>query len=117
MSDIHEIELENRARIDEAVENFLGPLLQIQTLKRDAFEQLDAAVRLMVKQLKGQQLLPRYLLHAVHSTAQHCRNEAPYFKGETKTLEEMAARLDYSLGLILCGESHEDRTPGVPRII
>jgi len=104
-------------RIRDAVSNLLIPLQTVRVLKRDAFEELDASVRLLAKELKDHELVPKSLLNEVYGTMQVLRNEAPYFKGDKVIIEEMANQLEMTLGLILIGESHEDRAPGVPRII
>lgn len=117
MNDIDDIISTNGSRIREAVSNFLIPLQTTRVLKRDAFEELAASVKLLTQQLKGHDLVPKSLLNEIYGTVQVLRNEAPYFKGESPTLEDMANQLEMSLGLILIGESHEDRVPGVPRIV
>jgi len=103
--------------IRDAVSNFLIPLHTTRVVKREAFEELAVAVKTLAKQLKGHDLVPKSLLNEVYGTMQALRNEVPYFKGETAALEDMANQLEMSLGLILIGESHEDRVPGSPRII
>ncbi|GAA5121239.1 hypothetical protein JIN84_00445 [Luteolibacter yonseiensis] len=104
-------------RIRDAVSNFLIPLQTTRVVGREAFGELHSCVKELAKQLKGHDLVPKSLLNEIYGTMQTLRNEAPYFKGETSTLEDMANQLEMSLGLILIGESHEDRASGVPRII
>ncbi len=117
MTDIDDINSTLGHRIREAVSKFLIPLQTTREIKRDAFEELSAAIKALAKALKGHDLVPKSLLNEVYGSMQVLRNEAPYFKGETAMLEDMANQLEMSLGLILIGESHEDRVPGVPRIV
>lgn len=117
MTDIDDIISATGPRIRDAVSNFLIPLQTTRVVKREAFEELAASVKALAKQLKGHDLVPKSLLNEIYGTMQALRNEAPYFKGEAATLEDMANQLEMTLGLILIGESHEDRVPGVPRII
>lgn len=117
MTDIDDIISTTGQRLREAVSNFLIPLQTTRVLKRDAFETLAAESKGLAKQLKGHDLVPKALLNEIYGTMQVLRNEAPYFKGETATLEDMANQLEMTLGLIFIGESHEDRVPGVPRIV
>jgi hypothetical protein len=117
MTDIDDITSTSGPRIREAVSNLLIPLQTTRVVKREAFDELNNSVKTLAKQLKGHDLVPKSLLNEVYGTMQVLRNEAPYFKGETAALEDMAKQLEKTLGLILIGESHEDRVPGVPRIV
>jgi hypothetical protein len=104
-------------RLREAVSNFLFPLQNTRVLDRDAFEVLFLEVKKLTKELKGHDLVPKFLLHEIYGTMQVLRNEAPYHKRDSDALEDMANQLEMMLGLIFVGESHEDRVPGVPRIL
>ena len=117
MKDIDEIISKTGPRVREAVSNFLIPLQTTRVVSRKAFEELDDAVKILATQLKGHELVPKSLLNEVYGTMQARRNEAPYFEGETTTHQDMANQLEMTLGLILIGESHEDRVPGSPRVV
>ena len=117
MSEFDDINLILGEQIRDAVSRLLIPLQTTREIKRDAFEELATAVRALAKALKGHEFVPKFLLNEVYGTKQVLRNEAPYFAGETAALHDMANELEMSLGLILIGESHEDRVPGVPRIV
>jgi hypothetical protein len=117
MTNIDDIISTNGHRLREAVSTFLVPLQTTRVLKRNAFDALAVEVKDLAKLRKGHELVPKALLNEIYGTMQVLRNEAPYFKGETATLEDMANQLEMTLGLILVGESHEDRVPGVPRIV
>lgn len=104
-------------RIRDAVSDLLVPLQTARVLKREAFEELAAAIKILARQLKGHEVVPKSLLNEIYRAMQVLRNEAPYFKGEAAILENMANQLEMTFGLILIGESDEDRIPGVPRVI
>lgn len=98
----------------------LGFLLSIQTVKKidaDAFQRIDQLTRQLAKLLKPQSLVPKNLLHEIRSTTKILRAEAPYINKGNNPLNAMADKLEMTFDLILLGESHEDRVPGVPRII
>jgi hypothetical protein len=117
MTDLNDIISIFGPRLDEAANKFFFPLQTTRVLNREAFEDLENMVRQLSKELKNHNLVPKSLLNKIYSSMQILRNEAPYFKGETTTLENMANQLETSLGLILIGETRDDRTPGVPRIL
>jgi hypothetical protein len=117
MTDINEIISATGSHIRESVSNFLIPLQTTRVVKREAFEELSISVKTLAKQLKGHSLVPKFLLNEIYKTMQILRNEAPYFKEESEVLTDMANQLEMTLGLILIGESYEDRVPGIPRII
>jgi len=117
MNSIEDITTIHGNAIREAVTKFLVPLQTTRIIKRDAFEELANAVKAFAKALKGHDLVPKSLLNEIYTSMQVLRNEAPHFRGETATLEDMANQLEMVLGLILIGESPDDRVPGVPRII
>jgi hypothetical protein len=117
MTNINEILGVTGPRIEEAFSNFFIPLQTVRVVNRDAFEELDRSVKLLAKQLNGHVMVPKSLLNAIYASMQILRNEAPYFKGDTAMLEAMANQMETTLALILLGESHDDRTPGVPRIL
>jgi len=104
------------SELRKAIFEFILPLQTTRIVDREAFDRLDQSARSLAVVLKGNDLLPRALLNDLHVAGRVIRREAPYIKGESRNLEEMADRLEMTFDLILLGESHEDRTPGVPRI-
>lgn len=95
-------------------------LLPIQTkwvLDPEAFASLHANAKELARLLKGQDLVPKDILHSLNSTVKVLRAEAPYMGTQAERLVKMADDLAYTFDLILADESHEDRSPGVPRII
>lgn len=62
------------------------------------------------------ELLPRRALLMLDMAANTLENEASYAK-EPARVTAMANAIRMTLGLILLGEAHDDRKPGVPRII
>ena len=117
MNDINDIISTFGPRLDEAANRLFYPLQTTRLLKREAFEDLEKLVRQLSKELKDHDLVPKSLLNKIYSSIQVLRNESPYIKGETTTLESMASQLEMSLALILIGETREDRVPGVPRVL
>ena len=117
MNHIDDITTIHGNAIREAVTKFLVPLQTTRIIRRDAFEELSNAVRALARALKGHDLVPKSLLNEIYTTMQVLRNEAPHFRGETAALEDMANQLEVILGLVLVGESPDDRVPGVPRTI
>jgi hypothetical protein len=117
MIDINEINSIHGNSIREAVTKFFVPPQTTRIINREAFNELSNATKALAKALKGHDLVPKGLLNEIYSSIQLLRNEAPYFQGEVATLEDMANELEMTLGLIMIGESCEDRIPGVPRII
>lgn len=78
---------------------------------------IDHLAQLLAGKLKDNDLLSKSLLNELYLTAKVIRAEAQYIKGESTSLGEMADRIEMIFGLILRGESCDDRKPGVPRIV
>lgn len=97
--------------------DFLCKLQIARAVDVATFELIDAQARELARELRGNEQLPRLLLQEWYVTIQTLRNEAPYFREHEKQLSEMANRLEFTFALVLRGESHDDRVPGVPRII
>lgn len=95
-------------------------LLQIQTarvLDASSFARLEADGREIAWQLRGQPLIPKSVLHEMRTAMKILRAEAPYMPSDQRAMNDMADRLEMIFDLILVGEDHSDRTPGVPRIL
>ena len=101
----------------EAITGFVVPLQTTKVLNRDAFAVLNQLCEKLAHALKGTDLVSKSLLNELYVTIQVIRAEAPYVRGETSLLQEMAAKLEYCFALILRNESPADRVPGVPRIM
>lgn len=99
------------------ISDFLIPLQTTRIVKRDAYEAVDQSARMLARALKGSSLVPKALLNELYVTVQILRAEAPYVKGEKAILESMANQIEMTFSLILKDEAHEDRLPGVPRVI
>ena len=101
----------------EAITSFLVPLQTTRILNRNAFLTLNKAVEALAQALKGTDYVSKAVLNEMYVTIQVMRAEAPYFKEETASIQEMADKLEYCFALILRNESPSDRVPGVPRIM
>jgi hypothetical protein len=95
-------------------------LLSVQTMKAinpQAFLEVDAQARLLARLIKDKELISKSLLNELHMAARILRAEAPFIKDQQATLVKMAEQLELTFDLILRGECHSDRVPGVPRVI
>ncbi|SEL68001.1 hypothetical protein SAMN05216359_113136 [Roseateles sp. YR242] len=111
MSSVESVATELRSSGAELV----TALQSTKEIKRQAFERLDQASRELARLLKGSEQLPRQIVNDLYVTAKILENEAPYSK-DSAAVGQMASALYMTFDLILLGESHEDRRPGVPRI-
>ena len=112
MSDVKKLGEELRS----AVTQFLFPLRTAKRVNRIAFEELEHFACLLAAELKSSDVVSKSLLNELYSTVGIIRAEAPYVKGETDNLRKMADKIQVIFDGILCGESCDDRKPGVPRV-
>jgi hypothetical protein len=89
---------------------------ELKELRTDAFVNASCHMHEMARLLKGREQLPRRVLHDLRRAAGILQNEAPYVKNKEAVLQ-MADAVQLTLDLILQGECHDDRRPGVPRVI
>lgn len=89
---------------------------EIRTMSFDQTEQLS---RQLTTLLKGHEMLPRYILLRLSQATTILQNKAPYMQSAAEQQEavRMANAIQMTSSLILRGECHDDRRPGVPRII
>jgi hypothetical protein len=113
MNEIDQVADELRKNIT----NFIVPLQTTRVVRADAFEAINRSARTLARILRGSPLVQKSLLNELFVTAQILRAEAPYLKGESAKLSGMADQIETTFALILKGEAHEDRVPGVPRVI
>jgi len=104
-------------RFKEKVGELLLSIQTIRTIDTLAFNEVDTQARLVALLLKGSEFVSKSLLNEFHMASRILRAEAPYFKDKSDILVKMADQLDLTFDLILRGECHGDRVPGVPRII
>ena len=108
-------------KLQDQFKTNLGQLFQaIQTFREvdlTLFHRIAREAEELARILEGQPLVPKSLLNELRTAVKILRAEAPYIKGENNQLIAMANRLEVTFDLILKGECHEDRVPGVPRII
>jgi len=90
-----------------------------KAIRRSAFERAEQLSRQLTALLKGEELLPRYVLLQLSQAAHILRNEASCMPttAEKQEVLRMASAVQLTLDLILRGECHDERRPGVPRII
>ena len=101
----------------EKVGDFLLSVQTMKTIDSQAFQEVDAQARLLARILKDRELISKSLLNALHTAARILCAEAPYVKDQSAMLVKMAEQLELTFDLILRGECHSDRVPGVPRVI
>lgn len=95
-------------------------LLKIQTVRVvdvEAFERIDSDTRKLAQELKNQALVPKVMLNELRTATKILQAEAPHMRAEQGAMLDMAGKLEMTFDLILLGEDHRDRIPGVPRII
>ena len=109
--------LEITERLRVAVTKFLVPLQTTRKVESTAFDELAESIKAISVVLKQQDLVPKGLLHEIYRSIRVIENEAVNMKQEEATLRKMANQLDVYFGMILGGESHEDRAPGIPRVV
>jgi hypothetical protein len=111
MNELNQAAEELRRHIESLV-------ISIQTtkeIKHAEFEAADALGRRIAVLLKGQEKLPRRILYDLDMAAGILENEAEQSQNPQEVLA-MSRAFRLSFGLILCGETHDDRKPGVPRV-
>ena len=107
--------------LQERLQTELGRFLQGIQVRRsidsEAFRVIDTDAHELARRLKGEALVPKWILNELRVATKVLRAEAPHIEGGRNPLVDMADRLEMTFDLILKGESHEDRIPGVPRIV
>jgi hypothetical protein len=91
-------------------------LQELKEVRTDAFEHAEQWMQKVALLLKGRDSLPRKPLLLLRQVGGILENEAPYAK-DPKSALAMANSVAITLDLVLRGEAHDDRKPGVPRII
>lgn len=84
-----------------------------------AFERTEQLSKQLTALLKGHELIPRYILQRPSQAASVLQNEASYMPtaAEQQKPDQMSSAIMTTSSLIIRGECHDDRRPGVPRII
>lgn len=104
-------------RYQEELGRFLLQIQTVRVLDHGASERLESDCRELARLLKNQPSVPKSLLREMRAAMKILRAEAPYMPSEQRAMNDMADRLEMTFDLILLGEDHGDRTPGVPRIL
>jgi hypothetical protein len=102
----------------EIIKNIFDVLMPLQTTKElnvRAFEFLDSSANKLAQLLRGSTQLPREIINELYTAAKALQNEAPYAK-DPALVQQWCSKLYMTFDLILLGESHDDRKPGVPRV-
>ncbi len=89
-------------------------LQSTKEIKVQAFECLNNASKELARLLRGAEQLPRQIVNDLYVTAKILESEAECSR-DSELVRQMASELYMTFDLILLGESHEDRTPGIPR--
>ncbi|WP_338768683.1 hypothetical protein [Massilia sp. METH4] len=101
----------------EKIGNLLLSVQTTKTVDSQAFQEVDNKAKLLARLLKDRKLISKSLLNELHTAAKILRAEAPYMKEHSAALVKLAEQLELTFDLILRGECHGDRVPGVPRVI
>jgi hypothetical protein len=107
--------LELSTEMDRHLADVVNGVQEAREIRTTAYERADLLAKKVTALLKGRDLLPRRVLLTLDTAAGTLENEAAYSQDPAR-VREMAQALRMTLGLILRGGAHEDRTPGVPRI-
>ncbi len=92
--------------------------LQIgKAVDRHLLQNILLGIKTLTVMLQSEKLIPKAALNEIRSMIKVLNAEAPYFSGETDFLKKTAEEMEFSFDLILMGENHADRVPGVPRIM
>ncbi|GGY21192.1 hypothetical protein [Paludibacterium paludis] len=82
-----------------------------------AVQMVVEQVKELAKTLKGSELLPRTVLYELHTAIKILRAEIPHIKHGRDDVVRTVDEIELAFDLILRGECHESRVPGVPRIV
>jgi hypothetical protein len=103
------------AELRKAIFEVRMPLQTTKELNISGFDRLQRSAAELARLLRGSQQLPREIVNELYLTAKAMENEAPYAKDQA-LVAQWASDLYMTFDLILLGESHDDRQPGVPRV-
>jgi hypothetical protein len=104
-------------RFKDEVDAFIFKVQGARVLDVEAFERLNADSHKVAEELKSWALVPKSVLNEMRMATKILQAEAPYMPEKQNAMLDMAAKLEMTFDLILLGEDHSDRIPGVPRII
>jgi hypothetical protein len=97
--------------------HFLVAIQTVRVVDAAASKRIEHEAEELARLLKGHLLVSKALLNELRVATKVLRAEAPYVEGGRNSLVAMADKLEMTLDLILKGECHDDRVPGVPRIL
>ena len=105
--------------LERCVFDVVNGVQDSKEIRAAAFERTEQLSKQLTALLKGHELIPRYILERLSHAGSILQNEASHMRTnaeQQKTLQ-MAAAIITTSNLIIGGECHNDRRPGVPRII
>jgi hypothetical protein len=87
-------------------------------LRSTAFEQMEELSRQLTILLKGHELILRYILQKLSQASSVLDASAAYMPTQSaqQKVLSMSEAVQMTSSLILLGECHDDRKPGVPRV-
>lgn len=91
--------------------------LQSKYINEVEFSRVDEFARELATAWKMQSMLPKETLRKIRSVIKACEAEAPYLPEKSDSILAKARKIELTFDLILYGEDHSDRVPGIPRII
>lgn len=113
---MNEIELINQS-LKEKIGVFLFGLQTEKKFSEMSFGEIDKLSEEIAFHLRYKPEVPKSLLNELRTFIKVLRAEAPYMKDKSSVVNKMADKIEMTFDLILCGETSDDRRPGVPRII
>lgn len=114
--DAHHALLQLTDELKRHLDDVVNGVQEAKEVRAVAYEQFELLSKELTTMLKGRELLPRRALLMLDMAANTLENEASYAK-EPARVTAMANAVRMTLGLILLGEAHDGRKPGVPRIL
>jgi len=104
------------AEMDRHLADVVNGVQDAREVRAEAYAQAEALGRKLAAMLKGREFVPRRTLLVLDVAAKALENGAAHAKDPSR-VTQMARAIRMTSGLILRGESHDDRKPGVPRVI
>lgn len=105
------------AQIRESVGRFLLDFQSSKFVNEPEFEKIDRLSRELAQRLKPETLISKSVLNELYKFVKVVRAEIPYMKEPSSSVEKKADTIEMTFDLILRGESHGDRKPGVLSVI
>jgi len=114
MATVHEVGLV-WDELQQHLVDVVNGIQDAREIRTKAFARAEILGVELARLLKGHEFLPRYVLLGLWNAARSVANGAEYLQDPRPALE-LAETLETTYQLILLGECHSDRQPGIPRI-